>query len=286
MRSGWTPRRLPTAHLDVSLYYSQVKPSLSAAAAPDTMQLPSRVRGKKNNTVLKCNHVPLLLFPLPSFTSFSSVAEAASQRTSELAGWHPLSPESPAADYGCLCSAHIKRPLTPLLCCLLSSPPLNPHPPAAMNGMMKISIELKRMRSDHPTTVFVQQPATGLAFLHHHATLQCQRVFFTFAAPLHSRRPQARLVQRRKTRIPVETRLRDVFIGSFVFNGVFVNVVRVSLHQNELLLVQSVAMEFACLCLLEHLLLSFWKKKKKSTLHCKCDPGIFKFLISPKCSMS
>lgn len=47
MRSGWTPRRLLTAHLDVSLYYSQVNPSLSAAAAPDAMQLQSRVRERK-----------------------------------------------------------------------------------------------------------------------------------------------------------------------------------------------------------------------------------------------
>lgn len=92
-------------------------------------------------------------------------SEPASERANERAGWHPLSPESPAADYGCLCSAHIKRPLTPLLCCLLSSPPLNPHPPAAMNGMMKISIEFKRMRSDHPTTVFVQQPPTRVGVL-------------------------------------------------------------------------------------------------------------------------
>lgn len=47
VRSGRTPRRLPTAHLDVSLYYSRVNPSLSAAAAPDTMQLPSRVWERK-----------------------------------------------------------------------------------------------------------------------------------------------------------------------------------------------------------------------------------------------
>lgn len=86
----------------------------------------------------------------------------------------------------------------------------------------------------------------------------------------------------------METCLRDVFIGSFVFNSVFVNVVRVSLHQNERLLVQLVAMDVCLLATSTFRTFTpeFLGKKKDSTLHCKCDPGIFTFLICPECSMS
>lgn len=152
----------------------------------------------------------LLLFLPPSFTSFSSVAQAADWLAPT------FSRVPPVADYGWLCSAHIRRLLTPLLSCLLSSPPLNPTSLQPCNGMTEISIEFKTMRSDR---VAVLAPSCDAAV--------CQRVFFICAAPPHSRRPQTRLVQRRKTQIPVGTCLRDVFIGSFVFNSVFVNVVRV-----------------------------------------------------------
>lgn len=182
MRSGWTPRRLPTAHLDVSLYYSRVNPSLSAAAAPDTMQLPSRVREKEKQHSVTMHHVLLLLlFPPPSFTSFSSVAPAVSERAHWRADWlaPTFSRVPPVADYGWLCSAHIKRLLTPLLSCLLSSPPLNPTSLQPCDGMTEISIEFKTMRSDHLTTRLCPT-ATGLPFLRHHATLQCVRECFSF----------------------------------------------------------------------------------------------------------
>lgn len=116
---------------------------------------------------------------------FHQLPKRESERASERAGWHPLSPESPVADYGWLGSAHIKRLLTPLLSCLLPSPPLNPttHPPAAMNGMTTISIELKTTRSDH------QQPL---------GCCSCTIVRRSSVRRCFSRRPQTQFVQQKK----------------------------------------------------------------------------------------
>lgn len=185
MRSGRSPRRLLIVHLDVSLYYWHVKPSVSAR--------PLRlIRCSFNHMFGKDKQQSVQMHPmLPSLTSFSWFAEAAGKLAPTFcrvpSGWLRL----------VLLRCHQKAAhSSALLLAVLTSS--SPHQPAAMNRMMKTSTESKPMLwSPHLLSVSVVAPSHWSV---RKFTLYIFSMYYYILSLLHSHRLP------RKTSIPVEAR--------------------------------------------------------------------------------